>query len=88
MKPQYKDNPQGIPREALRQLADRDQPQPGATMDEARRQHLDSLRSRADDYAAQLRLMRGSYLGRQRELNSERARVRRLLGEIRRELGE
>jgi hypothetical protein len=57
-------------------------------MDEARRRQLDSLRSRADDWAAQLRLMRGAYLGRRQELNSERARVRRLLGEIERELGE
>jgi hypothetical protein len=88
MKPQHKDNPQGIPRAALRQLAERDQPTPGATMDEVRRQHLDSLRSRAADWAAQLRLMRGAYLGRRQELNSERARVRRLLVAIRRELGE
>jgi hypothetical protein len=57
-------------------------------MDEARRQHLNDLRSRAGDYAAQLRLMRGGYLGRRLELNSERARVRRLLVAIRRELGE
>jgi hypothetical protein len=57
-------------------------------MDDARRHHLNDLRSRPDDWAAQLRLMRGSYLGRQRELNSERARVRRLLGEIERELGD
>jgi hypothetical protein len=88
-KPQHKDNPQGIPREALRQLAERDQPQPiPPTMDDARRRHLDDLRSRAADWAAQLRLMRGAYLGRRQELNSERARVRRLLVAIRRELGE
>jgi hypothetical protein len=57
-------------------------------MDDARRHHLNDLRSRPDDWAAQLRLMRGSYLGRQRELNGERARVRRCIEAIRRELGE
>jgi hypothetical protein len=80
---QHKDNLEG-----LRQLAERDQPQPiPPTMDDARRRHLDDLRSRAADWAAQLRLMRGAYLGRRRELNGERARVRRLLGEIEKELG-